>query len=99
MTKLDVTEAVLYGCLRRAGQGLDPSGQLALESSDQEDAEFDEDGESVTPESLMQKAIKLTVWQYEHCPWIADVIQTATNLHVQANKIIYLSNNLNNEDI
>jgi hypothetical protein len=47
----------------------------------------------------MQKAIKLTVWQYEHCPWIADVIQTATNLHVQANKIIYLSNNLNNEDI
>ena len=40
----------------------------------------------------MQKAIKLTVWQYEHCPWIADVIQTATNLHVQANKIIYLAN-------
>ena len=50
MTKLDITEAVLYGCLRRAGQGLDPAGQLALESSDQEDAEFDEDGESVTPE-------------------------------------------------
>lgn len=99
MTKLDITEAVLYGCLRRAGQGLDPSGQLALESSDQEDAEYDEDGESITPESLMQKAIKLTVWQYEHCTWIADVIQTATNLHVQANKIIYLSNSLNNEDI
>jgi hypothetical protein len=92
MTKLDITEAVLYGCLRRAGQGLDPSGQLSLESSDQEDSEQDEDGESVTPESLMQKAIKLTVWQYEHCPWIADVIQTATNLHVQANKIIYLAN-------
>lgn len=99
MTKLDITEAVLYGCLRRAGQGLDPSGQLALESSDQEDAEYDEDGESITPESLMQKAIKLSAWQYEHCPWIADVIQTATNLHVQANKIIYLSHSLNNEDI
>lgn len=99
MSKLEVLEAVLYGCLRRAGQGLDPAGQLALESRGDEDSEVDEDGESVTPESLMQKAIKLNIWQYEHCPWIADVIQTATNLHVQANKIIHLNNSLNNEDI
>lgn len=90
--KLEVLEAVLYGCLRRAGQGLDPAGQLALESRGDEDSEVDEDGENVTPESLMQKAIKLNIWQYEHCPWIADVIKTATNLHVQANKIIYIAN-------
>jgi hypothetical protein len=90
MTKLEVLEAVLYGCLRRAGQGLDPAGQLALSFADQEDSEQDKD--DVTPTSLMQKAIKLSIWQYEHCPWIAEVIKTATNLHVTANQIIYVNN-------
>jgi hypothetical protein len=99
LSKLEVTEAVLYGCLRRAGQGLDPTGQLVLESEQQEDVEIDEDGEHIVPESLMQKAIKDSVWQYEHCSWIADVIKTATNLHVTANKIIFLANNANREDI
>ena len=100
MSRLEITEAVLYGCLRRTGQGLDPSGQLSLISAEQEEgAEFDDEEDMVSPESLMQKAIKLTVWQYEHCPWIAEIIEASTKLHVQANKIIYLNRSLENEDI
>ena len=87
MSKNEIIEAVLYGCLRRSGQGFDPSGQL------DDSASYDDgDEEQVTAESLMQKAIKLSVWQYEHCSWIANVVETATHLHVTANHIINVRN-------
>lgn len=79
-------DAIIFGSLRRMGQGADPAGiqNMDIDGTDPFEAE-----DEVTPQSLFVLASVNKSYETLHNPYLADLLQSGTEIHTQVSLYLY----------